>query len=124
MTTKFPNDVTQRALLKRLLQLYVEHSGTSEDGLSLADVSTTLSLSLAHTEALLETLGSEGYLYATIDNEHHKNTCDEMPSDEELSSMAASQGPQRSAPSATAPSTAARPPPACYPEFAITSHRS
>ena len=93
----------RRAILKVLLQLYVDHS-TIEKGLSLADVSTTLSLSRAHTEAVVETLLSEGYLYSTIDDEHHQITCDEMPSDEELSSLAASQGPQRSAPSATAPS--------------------
>ena len=63
MTTKVPYDVTQSsALLKRLLQLYVEHSGTSEDGFSLADVGTTLSLSRAQTEAVVETLVSEGYL--------------------------------------------------------------
>jgi len=97
----------KRAVLKALLQLYVDHS-TIVEGLSIADVSTTLSLSLAHTEAVVETLLSEGYLYSTIDDEHHQITCDEMPSGEELSFLAASQGPQRSAPSATAPST---PPP-------------
>ena len=60
----------RRAILKVLLQLYVDHS-TIEEGLSIADVSTTLSLSLAHTEAVVETLLSEGYLYETIDDEHH-----------------------------------------------------
>ena len=103
MTTKVRNKGAQRAILKRLLQLHVDHS-TIVDGLSLADVSTTLNLSRAETEALVETLVSEGYLYSTIDDEHHQNTCDEMPSDEELSSLVASQGPQQSAPSATAPS--------------------
>mmetsp|Transcript_9463 Transcript_9463/g.25317 ORF Transcript_9463/g.25317 Transcript_9463/m.25317 type:complete len:135 (+) Transcript_9463:134-538(+) len=97
----------RRSILRALLQLYVDHS-TIEEGLSIADVSTTLSLSLAHTEAVVETLLSEGYLYETIDDEHHLSTCDEMPSGEELSFLAASQGPQRSAPSATAPS---KPPP-------------
>ena len=111
MTTKVSYDDTQRALLKRLLQLYVGH-GTSVEGFALVDVSTNLSLSRAETEALVETLVSEGYLYSTIDDEHHQITCDEMPSDEELSSLAASQGRQWSAPSATAPSTASRPPPA------------
>ena len=57
------------AILKALLQLYVDHS-TIEEGLSIADVSTTLSLSLAHTEAVVETLLSEGYLYETIDDEN------------------------------------------------------
>ena len=59
----------RRAILKVLLQLYVDHS-TIEEGLSIADVSTTLSLSLAHTEAVVETLLSEGYLYETIDDEN------------------------------------------------------
>ena len=103
MTTKVSYDDTQRALLKRLLQLYVGH-GTSVEGFALVDVSTNLSLSRAETEALVETLVSEGYLYSTIDDEHHQITCDEMPSDEELSSLAASQGRQWSAPSAIAPS--------------------
>ena len=103
MTTKVRNKGAQRAILKRLLQLHVDHS-TIVDGLSLADVSTTLNLSRAETEAHVETHISEGYLYSTIDTDHYKTTCDEMPSDEQLSSLAAAQGPQRSAPSATAPS--------------------
>ena len=68
LTTK--ESYRKRAILRALLQLYVDHS-TIEAGLSLADVSTTLSLSLAHTEAVVETLLSEGYLYETIDDEHH-----------------------------------------------------
>ena len=102
LTTK--ESYRERAILKELLLLYVKHSGTSEEGFSLADVGTTLSLSRAETEALVETLVSEGYLYSTHDTDHYQITCDEMPSDEELSSLVASQGPQQSAPSATAPS--------------------
>ena len=68
LTTK--ESYRKRAILRALLQLYVDHS-TIEEGLSIADVSTTLSLSLAHTEAVVETLLSEGYLYETIDDEHH-----------------------------------------------------
>ena len=60
LTTK--ESYRERAILKELLLLYVKHSGTSEDGFSLADVGTTLSLSRAETEALVETLVSEGYL--------------------------------------------------------------
>jgi len=78
--------------LKALLQLYVDHS-TIVEGLSIADVSTTLSLSRAHIEAVVGELLSEGYLYETIDDEHHLSTCDEMPSGEQLSSLAASQPP-------------------------------
>ena len=72
LTTK--ESYRERTILKELLQLYVEHSGTSVDGLSLADVGTTLSLSRAETEALVETLDSEGYLYSTIDD--HYRACD------------------------------------------------
>ena len=68
MTTKVRNKGAQRAILKRLLQLHVDHS-TIVDGLSLADVSTTLNLSRAETEALVETLVSEGYLYSTHDTD-------------------------------------------------------
>ena len=113
----FPDSLTtkklayRRVILKQLLRLYIEHS-TIEEGLSLADVSTSLNSSRAQTEAVVETLLSEGYLYSTIDDEHHQTTCDEMPSYEQLSSLAASQGPHWPAPSATAPSTASRPPPA------------
>ena len=63
----------KRAILRALLQLYVDHS-TIEEGLSIADVSTTLSLSRAHIEVVVETLLSEGYLYSTIDDDHHKST--------------------------------------------------
>jgi len=94
----------RRAILRALLQVYVDHRTIVEGGLSLVDVSTTLSWSRAQTEALVETLVSEGYLYSTHDTDHYQITCDEMPSDEELSSLVASQGPQQSAPSATAPS--------------------
>ena len=94
----------RRAILKALLQVYVDHRTIVEGGLSLVDVSTSLSWSRAQTEALVETLVSEGYLYSTIDTDHYQITCDEMPSDEELSSLAASQGRQWSAPSAIAPS--------------------
>ena len=71
MTTKVRNKGAQRAILKRLLQLHVDHS-TIVDGLSLADVSTTLNLSRAETEAHVETHISEGYLYSTIDTDHYR----------------------------------------------------
>ena len=89
----------RRAILKALLQVYVDHRTIVEGGLSLVDVSTSLSWSRAQTEALVETLVSEGYLYSTHNTDHYQITCDEMPSDEELSSLVASQGPQQSAPS-------------------------
>ena len=101
----------RRAILKALLQVYVDHRTIVEGGLSLVDVSTSLSWSRAQTEALVETLVSEGYLYSTHDTDHYQITCDEMPSDEELSSLVASQGPQQSAPSATAPSRQQQPAP-------------
>ena len=53
----------RRAILRALLQVYVDHRTIVEGGLSLVDVSTTLSWSRAQTEALVETLVSEGYLY-------------------------------------------------------------
>ena len=101
----------RRAILKALLQVYVDHRTIVEGGLSLVDVSTSLSWSRAQTEALVETLVSEGYLYSTHNTDHYQITCDEMPSDEELSSLVASQGPQQSAPSATAPSRQQQPAP-------------
>ena len=55
----------RRAILKALLQVYVDHRTIVEGGLSLVDVSTSLSWSRAQTEALVETLVSEGYLYST-----------------------------------------------------------
>ena len=76
LTTK---ESYRRRVISSLLWLYVDHS-TIEKGLSLADVSTTLSLSRAHTEAVVETLLSEGYLYSTIDDEHHQINTD-TPSD-------------------------------------------
>ena len=75
----FPDSLTtkelayRRVILKELLRLYIEHS-TIEEGLSLADVSTSLNSSRAQTEAVVETLLSEGYLYSTIDDEHHQTT--------------------------------------------------
>ena len=60
----------RRAILKALLQVYVDHRTIVEGGLSLVDVSTSLSWSRAQTEALVETLVSEGYLYSTHDTDH------------------------------------------------------
>ena len=64
----------RRAILKALLQVYVDHRTIVEGGLSLVDVSTSLSWSRAQTEALVETLVSEGYLYSTHDTDHYQIT--------------------------------------------------
>ena len=67
------------SLQKRVLDYHTEHGGTSDDccnveGCDVNDVAAGLGLPLVVVQAAVEFLSSEGHLYSTIDEDHHKST--------------------------------------------------
>jgi len=61
------------SLQKRTLDYYTEH-GTSDEGCDVNNVAAGLGIELAQIKAAVDFLSSEGHLYSTIDDDHHKST--------------------------------------------------
>ena len=60
-------------LQQRVLNYYTIH-GTSDIGCDVNDVAAGLGMSLVLVKAAVNFLSSEGHLYSTIDEDHHKST--------------------------------------------------
>ena len=58
---------------KRVLDYYTEN-GTGDEGCNTDSVAASLGLDLGQVKAAVEFLSSEGHLYSTIDEDHHKST--------------------------------------------------
>ena len=56
-----------------VLTYYAEHA-TSDVGLATNAVAASLGVDLARVRAAVAFLESKGYLYSTIDDDHHKST--------------------------------------------------
>ena len=50
--------------------------GTGDEGCNVNYVSESLSMDLTRVKQIVEFLSSEGHLYSTIDDDHHKSTSD------------------------------------------------
>ena len=61
------------SLQKRVLDYYTEN-GTGDEGCNTDSVAASLGLDLGQVKAAVEFLSSEGHLYSTIDEDHHKST--------------------------------------------------
>ena len=59
---------------KLVLDYYTEHDGTGVEGCDVNDVAAALGMPLVVVKAAVDFLSSEGYLYSTIDENHHKST--------------------------------------------------
>jgi len=64
------------SLQQRVLDYYTEH-GTSDEGCATANVASGLGIDLAMVKSAVDSLSSEGFLYSTIDDDHHKSTAAE-----------------------------------------------
>ena len=60
------------ALQKRVLDYYTEN-GSGGDGCNTASVAASLGLDIGQVKAAVEFLSSEGRLYSTIDEDHHRS---------------------------------------------------
>ena len=60
-------------LQRRVLDYYKQHA-TSDVGLAMNAVAVSLGVDLARVRAAVAFLSSEGHLYSTIDDDHHKYT--------------------------------------------------
>jgi hypothetical protein len=60
-------------LQRRVLDYYAQHA-TSDVGLAMNAVAAGLGIDLARVRAAVAFLESEGHLYSTIDDDHHKST--------------------------------------------------
>ncbi len=58
---------------QRILDFYTEHA-TSDVGLATYDVAARLGMWTPLVRMAVNSLNSEGYLYSTIDDDHHKST--------------------------------------------------
>ena len=64
------------SLQKRVLDYYTEN-GTSDEGCAIANVAGGLGLDMGLVKNAVDALSSEGFLYSTIDDDHHKSTAAE-----------------------------------------------
>ena len=62
---------------KLVLDYYTEHDGTGVEGCDVNDVAAALGMPLVVVKAAVDFLSSEGHLYDTIDEDHHKPTVTE-----------------------------------------------
>ena len=50
--------------------------GTGDEGCNVNSVASSLAMDLNQVKHIVEFLSSEGHLYSTIDDDHHKSTSD------------------------------------------------
>ena len=68
-------EIEVTTLQQRVLNYYTIH-GTSDVGCDVNDVAAGLGMPLLFVMAAVELLSSEGHLYSTINEDHHKSTAD------------------------------------------------
>ena len=64
---------TSWPLQRRVLDYYTQHA-TSDVGIAMNTVAASLGVDLARVRAAVAFLVRRGYLYSTIDDDHHKST--------------------------------------------------